>query len=271
MGAHLAWGAVLGSIALYYGRTTWPDWQAVIYVALVSSQMLLLAIWLGFSRDPWWQKGIGLVAGLAWLNFLAFAPELDRIWQTTLLISSPVLVVGACCAVWSRFVAKLEWRDAWPERTIAEELQFSLRTLVGLTVTLSLLLALGRFFHWLRDDGSGAEVLVPILVIKSSLATGVVVWGCLGQGRAILRVPVTFLVMVALGLLFPFYVGMERHYFIIWPVLLAMIAVYTCPSLLVVRSCGYRVIRREKAAPTAISSAAESFTPQSAHEDLPQA
>jgi hypothetical protein len=139
---------------------------------------------------------------------------------------------------------RLEHRSSWETLPAANDLQFSLRFLIGLTVIVALLLALGRIIQGLGQETHSILIVAFVFALVALLASLLVVWSCLGPGRVVVRGPAMLGGMMALGLVIPHYLGGPEWRFAIWPALLALIATFTGGSLVVVRSCGYRLVRQ---------------------------
>jgi hypothetical protein len=113
---------------------------------------------------------------------------------------------------------------------------------MGLTVLVSLLLALSRVFQLLGPvQGVAILIVLFILILQLVLATVTLVWATLGDGRVIVRFPIMYLTVIVVGALFPYYTGSSREDLLLWTTLAAAVAAYAAASLLVVRSCGYRI------------------------------
>jgi hypothetical protein len=241
--AYLLVDAVCVALLAVFG-TYWGDVAVGLFISLVGSQMLLLGIWTGLSNQSWVLKLIGLMLGLGWLIFVSQATETHGIHEGLLgLVTLPVLLVTIGLAGCRRFFVLLEHRSEWPQRTIGEELRFSSRTLIALTITVSMLLALGRLFRESAIHAPSLEVPILIIMLLFILGTATLLWGCLGEGRAIARIPFMLLAVVGLGLVFPYYSGRDGKHYVMWLGVTAATAVLTGGSLLVARWAGYRVVR----------------------------
>jgi len=148
IGGHVLLGLITLIVAsLYPGLKAW-FWPSMAYESLICSHVQLLGLWMGLAAARWWIKLAGLVAGMTWLECLALAPAP---WQPTdillgllAVVGVPVLIVAGSAALCRRYFARIELRNQWKPRPISEEVQFTLRTLVCLTVVVAAILALGR-------------------------------------------------------------------------------------------------------------------------------
>jgi hypothetical protein len=248
IGAHLLLGLTMALIAVRFPQLQEWAWIVVVYTGFVCCEILLFGMWLGLSTAPGKFKLGGLVAGTVWLAALCLAPVPFRSLATALpllaIVGVPLLIVAASGATCRRWLAKLERRDVWKLRPISEELQFSLKSLIGLTVVISVLLGLARLVQLFH--ATAELVIVSFLscafALVAALATGMLIWASLGPGQAVIRVPIVIVALPLLGLLPPYSMGGGTYRYIVWPSLMAVIAAGTAGSLLVVRSCGYRLV-----------------------------
>lgn len=208
---HLMLGLAMAWIAMSRPGFNWPFWMVLPFMALAASEILLLGMWLGFSQAAWWQKLGGFLIGLVWLTFLTISPMPPRQWRMADIdnFAGPVTVVvlavaGAslCCRY---LVARIVHRSDWPVRPLATELQFSLRSIIALTIVVAVLLALRNVLHWVRSGSDAFAIAVFILV--ALLSSTMLPWACLGTGRVAVRIPLLLLGMAALGLIFPYYLS----------------------------------------------------------------
>jgi hypothetical protein len=261
IGAHLVLGMVVAPLAMLYPQLQNETWISVLYLGFVCTEILLVGIWLGLSAARWRTKLGGLLVGAIWLGGLSVAPVPFRSFNGApillVLVGVPLLVVAASCALCRRTFAKLECRDRWKSRPVSEELQFSLRSLIGLTVIISALLGLARCVRWI-DPGAEFMVVILMFALTALLATGMLVWASLGLGLAFVRVPIVLAAMTLLGLLPPYSMEYSALRYIVWPSLMAVVAACTAGSLLVIRSCGYRLVRLRSEVDTPTDSATRS-------------
>lgn len=89
---------------------------------------------------------------------------------------------------------------------------------------------------------SGIVITACVFVLIALLSTFMLVWACLSQGRAAIRIPLAFVGTLAAGLIFPYYMGGPEWRYLAWPGLMLVIAAYVSGSLLVIRSCGFRLV-----------------------------
>ncbi len=254
IGTHILLGLITVVVALLYPDLKVSLWSSLAYFGLIYSHVLLLGIWLGLAAARWWIKLAGLVASLTWLECLVLAPvprpplPPDILLGLLALVGVPMLIVAGSAALCRRYFARIEWRHEWRLRPVSEEAQFSLRSLIGLTMMIAALLALGRVVQWISPATANVEIfamllIAPVFGMTALLAAGMLIWAALGQGQVLVRVPTMLVGMALLGLLPPYYLGGPAFRYYTWPALLVTIAVCTAGSLLVIRSCGYRLVR----------------------------
>jgi hypothetical protein len=245
---HIVLGLTMPLVALIWIGVNWSFWVRLPMFGLVCSEALLLGMWLGFARTSLWLKLLGFCCGLGWFLFLEFAPAPGRVWRLNQIddAAGPLLAVVFAAAIASLachwLAARLVHKDDWPARPLAQEMQFTLKSIVGLTITVAALLALRDVVRWAYTVRIDDEVTLLVFALIGVLAWLMLLWATLGQGRPTVRIPVMLAGMAALGLIFPYYAGGPAPRYDIWPALTVTIGVYSSASLLVVRHCGYRLV-----------------------------
>jgi hypothetical protein len=243
LGAHFVLGLAMAVPALLYPGRDWPGWIQVWFLGLVCSEIMLFGIWAGFAKCAWWLKLLGLAAGAVWLLLLGLSadPDIKNVLPMLGLLGPPMLVVASAC-LGSRWLVRIEKRAIWQPLPSSTEVQFTLKSLIGLTLIVSLLLALGRVVQWIDKGASGTAIAVCVFVLIALLSTVMLVWACLSQGRPPIRIPLAFVGTTAAGLIYPYYIGGPDWRYLAWPGLMLVIAAYVSVSLLVIRSCGFRLV-----------------------------
>lgn len=245
IGVHFLLGCGSGAVALAWPGFDWPLLVQVGYLALVVSEAMLLGMWIGFSGQPWLVRAGGGLVGAAWLYLLAFAPFPLKSLAEAIQLSGfmlPIPFVVALAALGLRWwLTALRRADEWPAPAPGKDWQFTLGSLIGFMLAVSMLLALGKFLH--NFDRGSALVFVGVVCLIAVLAIGLLVWACLGIGRPAVRVPVATTGMFAIGMLVPYYTAdIELWRYLIWAGLMFAISVLMIGTLLVLRSCGYRLV-----------------------------
>lgn len=243
IGAHMVVGIAMALPSLAYPGQAWPFWIQMWYAGQVCADMLLLGMWAGFGTNVWWQRLLGLAAGMLWLLFLGLStdPRMQNALPMLGFLGVPMLVVAVVCLGCRWLLVRLEQRDAWKPLPAQAETQFSLKSIFVLTLIVSVLLALGRLLHWVQPGSWGTVILVSIFILVALLSTLMLIWASLSQGRVTIRLPLAFAGSLATGLLVPYYTGGPTWRYAAWAALMFVIAAYVSCSLIVIRSCGYRL------------------------------
>jgi hypothetical protein len=160
------------------------------------------------------------------------------------LCSLPVVLIAGALLGIRRFGVRLCLLDQDSRQN--EKFQFSLRSLMGLTLAVAILFsAISSCRVYYPDILNNAIDLLSVVIVAL-----VTVWAGLGRGRTLLRILIVLFAAICVGLLSGFAIGsqyagrtisimvdsliytMLQYFFIIMP-------------LLVVRSMGYRIVRVE--------------------------
>jgi hypothetical protein len=236
-GVHIVVGLLLGAITA--ATEPGPHLLLASFIGLVFSQTSLLGIWGGSGTNRWWIRLVGVLVGVGYLGpqFGICIDDPGR--ETILIVAFATLIVSAVLLVVRCF--GLRTRLDSDQKTSATEMQFSIRHLMILTLVVACLLALAKWQqrHLDLDDW-------PLLAaIATPFATVglVAAWAVLGAKRPLIGVPVLFAVAVGAGY------GLEKSFgpgpgLTLWMTATLTEALSLTVSLLVVRSCGYRLRRR---------------------------
>ena len=207
--------------------------------ALTLGQAVLLAVWaVGSAQSPW-KRLAGLVAGAIFLEaLLAFClkDEFLGIAIVTIVVTTTSLLVVRIFGI--RLVREAETgQDGQSE---AKGLRFSIRDLMLLIAAVALLSTGTRVFR-----SSHGHILLAAVWALCFVAVGLVaLWSALGEGRPLRRMPVVFLLSPVLGAFFAHSADAHEAG---WLYILLTMLLYPAAllgSLLVVRSCGYRLVGR---------------------------
>jgi cytochrome bd-type quinol oxidase subunit 1 len=245
-GVHVLVGLWLGAATALASNESNPNLVFFTFMGLVFSQTSLLGIWGGAGRNRWWIRLIGVLVGIAYLGpqFGICIDQLQReiilIVAFATLIVSAVLLLARCFGLRTRLES-----DQEPP---AREMQFSIRHMMILTLVVACLLALAKWqqrYLDLDDWPMLAAIAAPFATVGLVAA-----WAVLGAKRPLIGVPVLF--AVAVGAAY----GLEKSLgpgpgpgFAFWILATLTEALSLTVSLLVVRSCGYRLRRRAKPRP----------------------
>lgn len=236
----------------------------IAYMAAGFSQCGLLALWLALGQSSWRQRASTSLLGAVYLWLLStFAFDEWRAGPMTMLsaiVFGGIASLAGALYVASRWKSGLRLMRQNAESLPSATVQFSLRHLFVFTVIVSVALAGSTLMKLLLGQAgeSARKALLCSVIIACFLgAVLAVLWASLGQGRLPLRLAVAFALATATGLIPPFYFqGSLRDYAITLGIMTLAQAI-TILSLLVVRSSGYRLVRRdapraEAEAPTAL-------------------
>lgn len=265
--AHLFVSAVLASRCLVPAHAHFlPILWTLASFSL--AQLVLLSFWtgLGFQRAA--LRFFGAVFGsmylAAWPALGArFAPH--PVWASSTDWGNEfVTTVGTNCAVVlflaalfyaaRRWFIELKCVDTAPQTARPEHYQYSLFHLLVATSVAAVVLALVRIA---KRDGPGAptdwqllasQVLMIVAIVLNAICA---VWSSLAVGPVGLRAGLVLLVSVLLGVAVAEDGRAGSPIWWLFPsfaLILALPTAIVIASLLVVRSCGYRLIARTKAA-----------------------
>jgi hypothetical protein len=233
---------VVGIIAALLAPIELPDFFLcdILVVPLFASarcQALLLALWGSTSRGSPWRRMPGLIAGVVYLE--ALFPSTLRQRLPGMGAVMVTFALAALLVVWRLGVRLIRFADpAHPVPPETVGFRFSIRGLMLVIAAAALLSAGARA---LREAPAFFVLAWPIRFVAVGL---VALWAVLGVGRPLRRAPIVFVLSLILGALFGFAVQAEGPG---WVDILLMMLLYPTllfGSLLVVRSCGYRFVRR---------------------------
>ena len=211
----------------------------VPWFALALCQAFLLSVWGSASQAPPWMRLAGLVTGTLCLEALvALDPTSEFLGTCTITISVTTGSLLVVRRLGVRFTRPTEFGQlARPE---PERLGFSIRDLLILTAAVAMLCAGAKAL-----EESPIRFFQIVLVWALCFVTvGLVsLWAALGKARPIRRSPAVFVLSPMLGAFFAFAAGADNA---AWVYILLIMLLYPAAllgSLLVVRSCGYLIVR----------------------------
>jgi hypothetical protein len=217
--------------------------------ASVLCQAVLLALWVASSGVSPWGRMAGLVAGASFLEALLFPADLGREFFGISTIT--IAVTTAICFVGRTLGMRLARQDSQgqPARAQVEGLRFSIRGLMLFTAAVALLSAGARALQ----ETPRRMILLMAVWAMCFVAVGLAaLWAALGNVRPLGRGQVVLVLSPLLGAFFAFAAGAHPHGWAYIILIMLLYAALLLGSLLVVRSCGYRLVRR--AAPFSESS-----------------
>jgi len=249
--AHFAAGVSLASAVQ-------ADIARVGWLALVLADAGLMGIWggLGTTRIAWRVpmvfamtsalSAICITAMRAWDNA-------GRATVTFVLVALPTaLICGVLCRL-RLGRRRLRFARLSNVSPTCEGFQFSIRHLFLATTAVAIILAIGREMRTDSISVWAATLAVATFtpcVIMVELAT---LWAALGIGRPALRLAAVLPTAFVVGLIPPFYteepVRSKLATFVIFSVIFGLQATILAISLLVFRSCGWRLVSGDRSTP----------------------
>ena len=238
--AHIAIGLAAGGLAAWFRTPPGVDLVIAVFVGIVFSQTSLLGIWGGLGTNPWWSRLIGVVVGVGSLGLLLGVGVGERASEENYFIVSvgTALITGVLLVV---RCFKVRICVATVDQAAAHRMQFTIRQLLALTFAVACLVSLGKWLapHVMNVTGPLILTLIGLVLATVGLLS---VWPALGARHPVL--PSLILIVVAAGVgfcfaQFPPMSGMASF----WMTITSVEALSLVPSLLVVRSCGYRLVR----------------------------
>jgi hypothetical protein len=190
-----------------------------------------------------WKRIAGLLAGSIYLEtlwLLALEGELPGTSTITIGVTTACLLVVQ--ANWGKFTRQVQ--DGSPALPETQRLRFSIRGLMLLTAAAALLSAVARTMHG-RDFAPNRLTLVNVFLALCFVTIGfVALWAVLGKAQPLVRGAVVFVLSPILGV---FVAVAANVHGAGWVYIILSMLLYSATllaSLLVLRSCGYRFVRR---------------------------
>jgi hypothetical protein len=238
--AHLVVGILCCGLYASMPRTPslMDDLALVTLLAILLSQAFHLGLWMAYSNAALWRRLLGLGLGTVYLESLLtlVAGQEGVQWAATTVSLGTAGVLFAAC----RRGMELRRITESASHADAESYQIKIRGLMILTFVLALLFAGAR---GMRETNSTSNLIAAVVFGLCSVALGLAATGAaLGLIPPIKRSPAVFLLSPTLGTLF--WYGMHSPSlddYLKINLCLLMQAGVTFGSLLVVRSCGFRL------------------------------
>ena len=233
---HVVVGLIAACVSSFAGRG--PTLPTAAFFGIVVGQTSLLGIWCGLGSNPWWQRVIGVVLGVGYLGTLwgtgasEVHPEVFfTAFLTTTFVAMPLLIV--------RFFKVAVQLDSPPVASMGR-IQFSIRHLMILTFVVACLITIGK---WVQPYLPHGEMTFSVLLFVVTFAgVGILpVWFVLATKQ-----PMLYSVgLVAVGACAGYCPAriLDRGDEGLIMILTATEAMAVVVSLLVVRSCGYLLVR----------------------------
>jgi hypothetical protein len=222
---------------------------SILILSTALCQAFLVALWALTSVTSLWRTIAGLIIGAAYLETLLRLLHNDETLSglATIMIAITVVTLFVVRAIGGGFVQKVQSElSACPQN---HRLRFSIRGLMLFTAAVALVTALAKAS---RDFPLQERMLVVNSFLSLCLVTAglVVLWAFLKEGHFLGRgttdvVLSSTLVLWSL-LWFFFAIAFHMHRYQ-WLNVMLFVSVYLAEllaSLVVVRSCGYRFVKR---------------------------
>ena len=225
MGAYIAYSA---------GRnpTFWPG----AFVGLMLSQASLLGIWFSLGTSPWWKRLIGVVVGIGYL-VPVFGIGIYEGNSDTFIV---VVVVTSFVAIPLLIVRSFRIAICLDDSPVASvgRIQFSIRHLLILTFVVACLTSIAKLVQPLLFHG---QIIDLFLITLTFGVVGILpVWFVLAT-----KWPTIFSIgVVTVGACVGYCLGLGYSGTETLTMTVTVTeALSVVVSLLVVRSCGYRLVR----------------------------
>jgi hypothetical protein len=208
--------------------------------ALALCQSGLLAFWAAMSHGGIWKRATGWLAGVIALEILLNVPiEIDAYWFMPTMATGLVTAALAVVRIWR---AELLSVSGQPIRSNRQGLQFSIRGLMLLTLLVAILITTGK---QMRQAGwTGPNLLTTsALTLCFTVTNLAAVWAATGLGSPWFKCGAVSLLSLAIALTFCWCAGVSGDDWFYMTAIMVLEIVLLLASLLVVRSCGYRLVR----------------------------
>lgn len=206
-------------------------------------QTNLLGIWCGLGTSDRWRRFFGVILGIFSLYLMPGLNSGDFLVENlfvsimgTVLVATPLLIVRGF-----RVVIQV---DSSPT-TLASHFRFSIRHLLMLTFIVACVVSFGKIVHPLVLQWQ--FIIEGIVFATVPIVVGILpVWIALATKRPI-PYGIGFVIVAAVA---GFCIGRAYSPFDgVWMIFTATEAATVILSLLIVRSCGYRLVRLPKSTP----------------------
>lgn len=248
------WLMVVAHLVLGLFFCTWSAVEGRLTIALayllvapvfgfVFAQCSLLGLWAAFSPARWWMRLVGLVMGCVYFEILIRIGGQSRDHFFLLAAMATVGIAAVFRLVRWRY-ADLRLFSPQSFQPGQEGLKFSIRGLMLFTFIVAITIV---GLREVRENVPASPNVLTVAVWSLSIVTvGLAsVWAGLGLARPTQRSVVVLLMSAILGALFVYTIRQAdgETYFYIVSIMVLQAGVLIA-SLLFVRSCGYRLVRK---------------------------
>jgi hypothetical protein len=242
---HLALGVVTGVMA-QIELGTLLELREILIVPLFTSalcQSFLLSLWVAASHTKPWKRLAGLGAGAGYLEAL-LATKLEDEFLGISTVTIAVTTASLLVVRWLGVRSKRQADPSQPTQPEIEGLKFSIRGLMIFTAAVALLCAVARALQ----ASPNRPLLLVVVWAMCFVAVGLVaLWAALGNIRPHRRSPVVLVLSPLLGGFFAFAADAHWAGWVYVVLIMVLYPMALLASLLIVRSCGYRLVREAKA------------------------
>jgi hypothetical protein len=232
---HLVFGLVAAIIAKR--GLAFPGRMNLLFMIVAGlCQAFFLSLWAVTSSAPHWKKIMAVVTGAIYLEILlgsAVARDFGGIATVTLTATAAFLLVlrakGVSCVRQVR------------EKSVTEPIRFSIRSLMLLIAVAALLIAAARTLQGMTEKTLPLNIYFSLCIVTVGL---VATWAVLGASEPFRRSAIVLILSPVLGVLFAIAASADQGAWVLIILTTVLYSVTMLASLLVVRSCGYRWVRR---------------------------
>jgi hypothetical protein len=212
----------------------------VPFLASVLCQAVLLSLWGATSGVSLWARMTGLVAGAVYLEALFHGDLRQELFGISTISIAVTTAIGFCGRALGVRVVRQD-DPGRPSQAESEGLRFSIRGLMIFTAAVALLSAGARTLQ----DSPKHMILLTAIWAMCFVAVGLAsLWATLGNVRPRGRVLVVLVLSPVLGAFFAFAADAQGAGWAYIILTMLLYAALLLGSLLVARSCGYRLVGR---------------------------
>jgi hypothetical protein len=206
-----------------------------------------MGAWAAFSRVLRWGRLAGLVVVAVCLEILLAAGDNDDKFKGMAALISVAVSLSLLAA--RRRGIQLLWLPKLFDPPASQGLRISIRGLMLGTLVIALLIAGAKGLRETTIVSGPMPVPEAIWGLCLVIVGLTAIWAALGLTRPLQRSLVVLALALSLGVLFSFGVNENWKTYVFIATITVLQAVIVLGSLLVVRSCGYRLVRRPMSRP----------------------
>lgn len=254
--AHLMTG--LTAVYLTLGAPE-DSMQCIFSFGLVVADASLFGIWFGLGKAIWQSRLGGIAIGILYTSFLfmvlreRYPPFTVQNWiRHALLMSSVMMFTAGPLLLLRRLRRDVEFIEDDHSSVDVAAFTFSLRHVLLLVVALGLLCSVVRVLH-----ATSFPAFLLVFSISFAATTATVLWATMGIQKPVYGCPFAILAVSVNAVLLPYcFERTSAASLMAWAGVISLHALIVALSLLVVRWCGYRLLRTAPVlVPTAPSTA----------------